>query len=86
VQRSLNEVHFIGNFPYSSGADLSAGSLPAGRQAGVADSTGELEVNIPSGLNFYPVAQEDGTGVSKKKSTANLFREKVLTHFERYEE
>jgi len=26
----------------------------------------EFEVNIPSGLNFYPVAQEDGTGVSTK--------------------
>jgi len=31
-------------------------------------STGEFEVNIPSGLNFYPVAPEDGTGVSKKTS------------------
>jgi len=27
---------------------------------------------IPSGLNFYPVAPEDGTGVSKKTSVAYL--------------
>jgi len=43
-------------------------------------------VVIPSGLNLYPVAPEDGTGVSKKTSTANLFREKRLTDFLRYEE
>jgi len=28
--------------------------------------------NIQSGLNFYPVAPEDGTGVSKKTSVAYL--------------
>ena len=32
----------------------------------------DFEVNIPSGLNFYPVAPEDGTGVSKKTSVAYL--------------
>jgi len=32
----------------------------------------DFEVNIPSGLNFYPVAPEDGTGVSEKTSVGYL--------------
>ena len=35
---------------------------------------------------FTGVAPEDGTGISKKTSTANLFRGKILTDFLRYEE